>query len=77
MLSSIESYSQAIYTLLDTAATVRGHTIRIYPRGASVGVMEGKSNKHCRFAPQASLSPSQQVSGVGYAEPNVARNVSA
>ncbi len=41
MLSSIESYSQAIYALLDTAAAVREHTIRIYPRGASVGVMEG------------------------------------
>ena len=42
MLSSIDSYSQAIYTFLDTATAVRGHTIRIYPRGAWVGVMEGK-----------------------------------
>ena len=42
MLSSIESYSQAIYTFLDTATAVRGHTIRIYPRGAWVGVMEGR-----------------------------------
>ena len=42
MLSSIESYSQAIYVFLDTATTVRRHTIRIYPRGATIGVMEGK-----------------------------------
>jgi len=42
VLSSIDSYSQAIYTFLDTATAVRGHTIRIYPRGAWVGVMEGK-----------------------------------
>ena len=42
MLSSIESYSQVIYVFLDTATTVRSHTIRIYPRGATVGVMEGK-----------------------------------
>ena len=42
MLSSIESYSLAIYTFLDIATAVRGHTIRIYPRGATVGVMEGK-----------------------------------
>ncbi len=42
MLSSIESYSQTIYAFLDTATAVRGHTIRIYPRGAWVGVMEGK-----------------------------------
>lgn len=41
MLSSIESYSQFIYTLLDTTAAIRGHSIRIYPRGATVGVMEG------------------------------------
>ena len=42
MLSSIESYSYAIYAFLDTATAVRGHTIRIYPRGATVGVMEGR-----------------------------------
>jgi len=42
VLSSIESYSYAIYAFLDTATAVRGHTIRIYPRGATVGVMEGK-----------------------------------
>jgi len=29
MLSSVEAYSQAIYQLLDTCATVRRHTIRI------------------------------------------------
>jgi hypothetical protein len=42
VLSSIESYSYAIYASLDTATAVRGHTIRIYPRGATIGVMEGK-----------------------------------
>jgi len=29
VLSSIESYSQAIYVFLDTAITVRRHTIRM------------------------------------------------
>jgi hypothetical protein len=42
MLSSIQAYSQAIYTLLDTRATVRQHTIRIYSRGARLGVLEGQ-----------------------------------
>jgi hypothetical protein len=42
VLSAIESYSQAIYAFLSMATTVRGHTIRIYPRGAWVGVMEGR-----------------------------------
>lgn len=42
MLSSIESYSQAIHSFLDTATAVRGHALRIYPRGAWVGVMEGR-----------------------------------
>ncbi len=42
MLSSIESYSQVIYAFLSTATAVRGHTIRIYPRGATVGIMEGR-----------------------------------
>jgi hypothetical protein len=42
VLSSIESYSYAIYAFLDTATAVRDHTIRIYPRGATIGVMEGK-----------------------------------
>ena len=41
MLSSIESYSRAIYTLLGTTPTIRNHSIRIYPRGAQVGVVEG------------------------------------
>lgn len=41
MLTSIRSYSLEIYTFLDEATAVRGHTIRIYPRGASIGVMEG------------------------------------
>jgi len=42
MLSSIEAYSQAVYTLLDHSATVRRHTIRIYSRGAWIGVLEGQ-----------------------------------
>jgi len=42
MLSSIEAYSQAVYTLLDNAATVRRHTVRIYSRGAWIGVLEGQ-----------------------------------
>ena len=41
MLSSIEEYSQAIYAFLDNAPQVRRHTLRIYPRGARLGVMEG------------------------------------
>jgi len=42
MLSSVEAYSQAIYLLLDTCATVCRHTIRIYSRGARLGVLEGE-----------------------------------
>jgi hypothetical protein len=42
VLSSIESYSQVIYVFLDTATSVRSYTIRIYSRGATIGVMEGK-----------------------------------
>lgn len=42
MLSSIQAYSQAVYALLDTRATVRQHIIRIYPRGARLGVLEGQ-----------------------------------
>jgi hypothetical protein len=42
MLSSLESYSQTIYTFLDTTTLVRGHTILVYPRGVSIGVLEGK-----------------------------------
>jgi len=42
VLSSLEAYSRAIYSFLDTAPAVRGHTIRIYPRGAQVGILEGK-----------------------------------
>ena len=42
MLSSVEAYSQTIYLLLDTRATVRRHTIRIYSRGARLGVLEGE-----------------------------------
>ena len=42
MLSSIQAYSQAVYALLDTRVTVRRHTIRIYPRGARLGVLEGQ-----------------------------------
>jgi len=42
VLASIESYSRAIYTLLDSKPSVRVHMIRIYPRGALVGVMEGR-----------------------------------
>ena len=41
MLSSIESYSQFVYSFLDHTATVRKHTIRVYPRGARIGVLEG------------------------------------
>lgn len=46
MLSSIEAYSHFIYPLLDAATTIRRHTIRIYPRGASVGVLEGHVEFH-------------------------------
>jgi len=42
MLSSIEAYSQAIYAALDSAAFVRRHTVRIYSRGAWIGVLEGQ-----------------------------------
>jgi hypothetical protein len=42
MLSSIEAYSQAIYTALDSSAIVRRHTVRIYSRGARIGVLEGQ-----------------------------------
>jgi len=42
MLSSIQAYSRAVYTLLDTRVTVRRYTIRIYPRGARLGVLEGQ-----------------------------------
>ena len=41
MLTSIESYSRAIYAFLDTAPAIRRHTVRIYPRGAHIGVLEG------------------------------------
>ncbi len=40
-LSSLKAYSQAVYTLLAESNRVRSHTIRLYPRGASAGVMEG------------------------------------
>jgi|GEM_PF-4811205 len=42
MLSSIEGYSRAVYTLLDQATAVQRYTVRIYPRGAQVGVLEGR-----------------------------------
>jgi hypothetical protein len=42
MLSSVEAYSQAVYALLDLRDTVRQHTIRIYSRGARLGVLEGQ-----------------------------------
>ncbi|OQY25993.1 MAG: hypothetical protein B6I38_11910 [Anaerolineaceae bacterium 4572_5.1] len=41
-LFSIEKYCQTIYTFLDNAPSIRGHTVRIYSRGAWVGVLEGK-----------------------------------
>ena len=41
MLTSIESYRNAIYAFLDTAPSIRRHTVRIYPRGAFVGILEG------------------------------------
>ena len=41
MLSSIGSYSQTVYAFLDNAPVVRRHTIRIYARGARLGVLEG------------------------------------
>lgn len=40
-LSSLEEYSQLVYALLAKSDRVRSHTIRRYPRGASVGVIEG------------------------------------
>ena len=40
-LSSLEEYSHWVYTLLEKSGRVRSHTIRLYPRGASVGVVEG------------------------------------
>ncbi len=42
MLSSVEAYSQAIYALVDPRASVHQHTIRIYARGARLGVLEGQ-----------------------------------
>lgn len=42
MLDSIAAYSQAIYAFLDSSVTVRRHTVRIYSRGAQVGVLEGQ-----------------------------------
>lgn len=41
MLSSVESYSRNLYAFLDTTLAVRRHTVRIYPRGAHIGVLEG------------------------------------
>lgn len=41
MLSSIKSYSWFVYSLLDDTAIVSEHAIRIYPRGAWIGVLDG------------------------------------
>ena len=43
-LSSLESYSRFVYSLLQTSGRVQSHTIRLYPRGAFVGVAEGEVN---------------------------------
>lgn len=42
-LSSLATYSQFIYSLLSVSdkPVVRNHTLRIYPRGSLVGVLEG------------------------------------
>lgn len=42
MLSSLEAYCQAIYSLLDETVSVKNHTVRIYSRGARTGLLEGK-----------------------------------
>jgi len=39
--SSLETYSQAVYALLEESSSVLSHTIRVYPRGATIGVVEG------------------------------------
>ena len=41
MLSSLELYGYTIYEFLDASPAVRGHTIRVYSRGATTGVLEG------------------------------------
>jgi hypothetical protein len=41
VLTSIQTYSQAIYEFLDTHPHIQHHTIRIYLQGATVGIMEG------------------------------------
>jgi len=39
--SSLEEYSQVVYDLLAETPRIHSHTIRLYPRSASVGVIEG------------------------------------
>lgn len=41
MLVSITAYSHFVFTLLAAHSTIQNHTIRIYPRGSLVGVLEG------------------------------------
>ena len=40
-LSSLEEARRLVYSLLENSDRVLSHTIRLYPRGASVGVVEG------------------------------------
>ena len=41
VLSSLAQYSQALYTLVSRTPPIHSHTLRIYARGAWVGVVEG------------------------------------
>ena len=40
MLTSIEAYSRFVYELLDQSAAIESHTVAIYPRGATLGILE-------------------------------------
>ena len=42
MLTSIEAYSRFVYDLIDHAVAIESHTVAVYPRGATLGVLEGE-----------------------------------
>jgi hypothetical protein len=42
MLTSIEAYSRFVYVLLDNAAIVRRHTVKLYTDSVTTGVVEGR-----------------------------------
>ena len=41
-LSSLVEYSRFVYPLLEKSDRVHSHPVRLYPRGASIGVLEGE-----------------------------------